>query len=142
MSLVARLHAQFLQLQEQTYVGVITWMHVCRIASRCQVSPGCRSVYHASNSITLRISGMCIILILVWLIPKDVFTTLHTFVHLFRTYITLTFHVSSAYIGCSERRLTGHSFYRRNFLRKSCATCREKCRRAALRTEKSDKPAQ
>jgi hypothetical protein len=29
----------------------------------------------------------------------------------------------------------------RIFLRKSCATCREKCRRAAPRTEKSDKPA-
>jgi hypothetical protein len=43
------------------------------------------------------------------------------------------------YIGCSERRLIGHSFYRPNFLRKSCATCREKCRRAAPRTEK---PAQ
>jgi hypothetical protein len=44
--------------------------------------------------------------------------------------------------GCSERRLIGHSFYRRNFLRKSCATCREKCHRAGPRTEKSDKPAQ
>jgi hypothetical protein len=33
-------------------------------------------------------------------------------------------------------------FYRRNFLRKSCASCREKCRRAAPRTEKSDKSAQ
>jgi hypothetical protein len=42
----------------------------------------------------------------------------------------------------SERRLFGHSFYRRNFLRKSCATCREKCRRMAPRTEKTDKPAQ
>jgi hypothetical protein len=40
-------------------------------------------------------------------------------------------------IGCSERRLIGHSFYRRNFLRKSCSTCR-----TAPRTEKSDKPAQ
>jgi hypothetical protein len=45
-------------------------------------------------------------------------------------------------IAYSERRLIGHSFYRRNFLRKSCATCREKCRRTAPRTEKSDKPAQ
>jgi hypothetical protein len=45
-------------------------------------------------------------------------------------------------IGCSERRLIGHPFYRRKFLRKSCATCREKCRRAAPLTEKSDKPAQ
>jgi hypothetical protein len=44
-------------------------------------------------------------------------------------------------IGCSERRLIGHSFYRWNFLRKSCATYREKCRRTAPRTEKSDKPA-
>jgi hypothetical protein len=46
------------------------------------------------------------------------------------------------YIGCSERRLIGHSFYCRNPLRKSCATYGEKCRRAAPRTEKSDKPAQ
>jgi hypothetical protein len=45
-------------------------------------------------------------------------------------------------IGRSERRLIGHSFYLGNFLRKSCATCREKCRRAAQRTEKPDKPAQ
>jgi hypothetical protein len=37
--------------------------------------------------------------------------------------------------------LIGHSFHRRNFLRKSCATFREKCRRAAPRTVKSDKPA-
>jgi hypothetical protein len=41
-------------------------------------------------------------------------------------------------IGRSERRLIGHSYYRRNFLRKRCATCRP----AAPRTEKSDKPAQ
>jgi hypothetical protein len=36
--------------------------------------------------------------------------------------------VSSAeviYIGCSERRLIRHSFYRQNFLRKSCATCQK-----------------
>jgi hypothetical protein len=46
------------------------------------------------------------------------------------------------YIGCSERRLIGHSFYHRNFLRKSSATRQEKCRRAAPRTEKSDKHAQ
>jgi hypothetical protein len=46
------------------------------------------------------------------------------------------------YIGCSERRLIGHSFYRQSLLRKSCATCREKCRRTAPHTEKSDKPAQ
>jgi hypothetical protein len=46
------------------------------------------------------------------------------------------------YIGCSERRLIGHEFHRRNFLRKSCVTCREKCLRAAPRTEKSDMPAQ
>jgi hypothetical protein len=45
------------------------------------------------------------------------------------------------FIGCSERRLIGHSFYRRNFLRKSFATCREKCRHAAPRSEKSDKSA-
>jgi hypothetical protein len=45
-------------------------------------------------------------------------------------------------IGCSERRLTEYSFHRRNFLRKSYATCREKCHSAAPRTEKSDKPAQ
>jgi hypothetical protein len=44
---------------------------------------------------------------------------------------------SKSNIGCSERRMTGHWFYRRNFLRKSCATCREKCRRTASRTEKS-----
>jgi hypothetical protein len=44
--------------------------------------------------------------------------------------------------GCSERRLIEHSFYRRNFLRKSCPTNRERCRRAAPCTEKSDKPAQ
>jgi hypothetical protein len=44
-------------------------------------------------------------------------------------------------IGCSERRLIGHSIYRRNFQRKSCATCREKCPRAAPRTAKSHKPA-
>jgi hypothetical protein len=49
--------------------------------------------------------------------------------------------VYNSYTGCSERRLIGHSFYRRNFLRKCCATCQEKCRRAAPRTEKSDKPA-
>jgi hypothetical protein len=42
---------------------------------------------------------------------------------------------------CSERRLIGHSFYHRIFLRKSCAACREKYRRAAPPTEKSDKPA-
>jgi hypothetical protein len=30
--------------------------------------------------------------------------------------------------GCSERRLIGHSFYRRKFRRKRCATCWEKCR--------------
>jgi hypothetical protein len=48
----------------------------------------------------------------------------------------------TGYTGCSERRLIGHSFYRRNFLRKSCATCREKCRRAASRPDKSDKPVQ
>jgi hypothetical protein len=47
---------------------------------------------------------------------------------------------TNGYIGYSERRLIGHSFYRRNFLRKCCATCREKWRRAASRTEKSDKP--
>jgi hypothetical protein len=35
-------------------------------------------------------------------------------------------------IGCSERRLIGHTFYRRNFLRKSCATCRGKCRRRLI----------
>jgi hypothetical protein len=29
------------------------------------------------------------------------------------------------YTECSERRLIAHSFYLRNFLRKSCATCRE-----------------
>jgi hypothetical protein len=46
------------------------------------------------------------------------------------------------YIGCSERTLIRHSFYSRNFLRKNCATCREKSRRAVPRTEKSDKPAQ
>jgi hypothetical protein len=45
-------------------------------------------------------------------------------------------------IGCSECRLIGLSFYRRNFLRKNCATCREKCRHAASHTDKSDKPAQ
>jgi hypothetical protein len=45
-------------------------------------------------------------------------------------------------IGYSERRLIEHSFHRRNFMRKSCATCREKCCHAAPRTEKSDKPAQ
>jgi hypothetical protein len=38
-----------------------------------------------------------------------------------------------ASVGCSEHRLIGHSFYRRNFLRKSCATCREKCRRRLIR---------
>jgi hypothetical protein len=43
-------------------------------------------------------------------------------------------------IGCSERSLIGHSFYRWNFLRKSCTIRREKCRRAAPRTEKPDKP--
>jgi hypothetical protein len=51
-------------------------------------------------------------------------------------------HTSAWYfraIGCSERRLIGHSFYRLNFLQKSCATCREKCRRVAPRIEKSDK---
>jgi hypothetical protein len=47
-----------------------------------------------------------------------------------------------ACIGCSERRLIWLSFYCRNFLRKSSATCRAKCRHSALRTEKSDKPAQ
>jgi hypothetical protein len=46
------------------------------------------------------------------------------------------------FIRCSERRLIGHSFHRRNLLRKSFATCREKCRRAAPRTDKFDKPAQ
>jgi hypothetical protein len=46
------------------------------------------------------------------------------------------------YIGCSERRLIGHSFYRQSFLRKSWATCREKYHRAAPRTKKSNKPAQ
>jgi hypothetical protein len=46
------------------------------------------------------------------------------------------------YIGCSERRLIRHSFYRRSFLRKSCTTCQEKCRSTAPRTEESDKPAQ
>jgi hypothetical protein len=46
-----------------------------------------------------------------------------------------------SYIGCSERRLIEHSFYRRNFLLKCCVIYREKCRRAAPRTEKSDKPA-
>jgi hypothetical protein len=46
------------------------------------------------------------------------------------------------YIGCSERRPIWHSFYRRNCLRMSCATCLEKCRRAAPRTVKTDKPAQ
>jgi hypothetical protein len=50
--------------------------------------------------------------------------------------------ISCSCIGCSERRLIGHSFYRWNFLRKSCATCREKCRSMASRAEKSDKPAQ
>jgi hypothetical protein len=35
--------------------------------------------------------------------------------------------------GCSERKLIGLSFYRRNFLRKSCATCREKYRRRLIR---------
>jgi hypothetical protein len=40
--------------------------------------------------------------------------------------------------GCSEHRLIGRSFYRRNFLRKSCATCWEKFY-AAPCTEKSDK---
>jgi hypothetical protein len=50
--------------------------------------------------------------------------------------------IVSVYIGCSERRLIGHSFYRQNLLRKSCATYREKFRRAAPRTEKSDMPAQ
>jgi hypothetical protein len=45
------------------------------------------------------------------------------------------------YIGCSERRLIGHSFYSRNFLPKSCTTCWEKCCCAAPCTEKSDKPA-
>jgi hypothetical protein len=49
---------------------------------------------------------------------------------------------SGYYTGCSERRLIGHSFYRRNFLRKSYSTWREKCGRAAPRTEKSDKPVQ
>jgi hypothetical protein len=38
------------------------------------------------------------------------------------------------HIGCSERRLIGHSLYHWNFLQKSFATCREKCRRAAPRT--------
>jgi hypothetical protein len=33
-------------------------------------------------------------------------------------------HILPRSIGCSERRLIGHSFYRRNFLRKSCATRR------------------
>jgi hypothetical protein len=48
--------------------------------------------------------------------------------------------VRAGYVRCSERRLIGHSFYRGNFLRNSCATCREKkSRRAAPRT---DKPAQ
>jgi hypothetical protein len=52
-------------------------------------------------------------------------------------------HVSkSNYIRCSERRLIGNLFYRRNFLRKRSATCREKCRCAAPHTEKSDKPKQ
>jgi hypothetical protein len=37
---------------------------------------------------------------------------------------------------------SGHSFYLRNFLRKSCATCREKWRRAATSTEKYNKTAQ
>jgi hypothetical protein len=50
-----------------------------------------------------------------------------------------TIHVPNT--GRSDRRLIGHSFYRWNFLRKSCAICREKCRRAAPRTEKSDKTA-
>jgi hypothetical protein len=45
-------------------------------------------------------------------------------------------------IGCSEHRLIGCSFYRWNFLRKSCATCREKCHFTTPHTEKSDKPAQ
>jgi hypothetical protein len=35
--------------------------------------------------------------------------------------------------GCSESSLIGHSFYRRNFLRTSCATCREKRRRRLIR---------
>jgi hypothetical protein len=43
-----------------------------------------------------------------------------------------------AHIMCSERRLIGHSLYTRNFLRKSCVTCRDKCRRAAPRTKKSE----
>jgi hypothetical protein len=33
----------------------------------------------------------------------------------------------------TQRRLIGHSFYRGNFLRKSCVTCREKCRRRLMR---------
>jgi hypothetical protein len=37
------------------------------------------------------------------------------------------------YIGCCERRLIGHSFYLRNFLRKSCGTCQEKWRRSHIR---------
>jgi hypothetical protein len=49
-------------------------------------------------------------------------------------------HVTDYNIGCSERRLIWHSFYRWNFPRKSCATCREKSCSAASRTEKSDKP--
>jgi hypothetical protein len=47
-----------------------------------------------------------------------------------------------AYTGCSERRLIGHSLYCRNFFRKSCATCWVKYRRAASRTEKSDRHAE
>jgi hypothetical protein len=63
--------------------------------------------------------------------------------HSFVRCTMLTRHYSSKRnnIECSERMLIGHSFYRRNFLRKCCATCREKCRRAAPRTVKSDKPA-
>jgi hypothetical protein len=50
--------------------------------------------------------------------------------------------MENIYVGCSERKLIGHSFYHRNFLRKCCAIFRENCRCAVPRTEKFDKPAE
>jgi hypothetical protein len=44
-------------------------------------------------------------------------------------------YVTMYYRGYSDRRLIEHSFYRLNSLRKSCATCWEKCRSAAPHTE-------
>jgi hypothetical protein len=64
--------------------------------------------------------------------------TITTFFNLISSLYTPQSVYQMCNIGCSERRLIGHSFYRRNFLRKSCPACRH----TAARTEKSDKPAQ